>query len=262
MPLQRYFDVAEDKLETYNTTEFNPEKGDRLMMEAGFAKNAEGYWEKDGSEIICDILGVSDLFDDIGPIMRAQLDRAGIRSSYSKPPDAWGMQTRGEATCALRGHGGSVRDPYYTLNLYRTSEGYELGEGHQINAYHWSNTDFDRIIDEVAVTGMSNYAKLEELWGQAMDIWLAELPDVQVVEWYHRIAMNTTYWTNWPTHDNPYTNGGFLAHDVPVDCEQLGSGSTVTIPLLAERTTAARSDRGARRRGFILIRGAPRPVLH
>ena len=215
-PLQRYFDAAEDKLETFNTIEFNPEKGDRLMTEAGFTKNAEGYWEKDGSEIICDILGVSDLFDDIGPIMRAQLDRAGIRSSYSKPPDAWGMQTRGEATCALRGHGGSVRDPYYTLNLYRTSEGYELGEGHQINAYHWSNPEFDRIIDEVAVTGMSNYAKLEELWGQAMDIWLEALPDVQVVEWYHRIAMNTTYWTNWPTHDNPYTNGAFWHMTFPL----------------------------------------------
>ena len=216
-PLQRYFDVVEEKLSTtHNTSEYNPTRADSLMMEAGFEKNSDGYWERDGSEIVCDILGVSDLFDDIGPIMRAQLDRAGIRSSYSKPPDAWGMQTRGEATCALRGHGGSVRDPYYTLNLYRTSEGYEAGEGHQINAYHWSNPQFDEIIDQVAVTGMSDYARLEELWGQAMDIWLEDLPDVQVVEWYHRIAMNTTYWTNWPTHDNPYTNGAFWHMTFPL----------------------------------------------
>ncbi len=208
-PLQRYFDAVEGKLSsTHNTTEYNPAKADALMIEAGFSKNGDGYWEKDGSVVLCDILGFG-IFNDFGPILARQLDNAGVKSSYSNPPDAWARQQDGTASCGLRGHGGSVRDPYFTMNLYYGTDAKEAGEGHQVNAYHWSDPRFNELTDEISSTAINNVAKLEELWTEAMDIWLEELPDVQVIEWYHRIPMNQTYWTNWPTHDNPYTNGAF-----------------------------------------------------
>ena len=34
-----------------------------------------------------------------------------------------------------------------------------------------------------------------ELFRKAMEIWLPELPDIQLVQNFHRIPMNTTYWT-------------------------------------------------------------------
>jgi len=40
-----------------------------------------------------------------------------------------------------------------------------------------------------------------------MEIWLPELPDIQLVQNYHRIPWNTTYWKNWPTEENAYING-------------------------------------------------------
>ena len=42
---------------------------------------------------------------------------------------------------------------------------------------------------------------------QAMEIWLPDLPDIQLVQNFHRIPMNTTYWKNWPTAENDYVNG-------------------------------------------------------
>ncbi|GAJ12069.1 unnamed protein product, partial [marine sediment metagenome] len=75
--------------------------------------------------------------------------------------------------------------------------------------YRWHNDEFDRLVDDMAVTSMAELAKLKELTHDVMEIWLDELPDIQVVEWYHRIPMNTTYWTNWPTEDNMYVNGAF-----------------------------------------------------
>lgn len=201
-PLQRYFDAVEDELAgPYDTTEYNPEKADALMMEAGYSKNSDGYWEKDGNVVICDILSFG-IFNHYGTLVARQLDNAGIKSSYSTPPDAWSRQSAGEASCGLRGHGGSVRDPYFTMNLYYSTPD-------SPNAYHWSNDRFNELTDQVFATSIDDYAKLEELWTQAARIWLDELPDVQVLEFYHRIPMNTTYWTNWPTHDNPYTNGAF-----------------------------------------------------
>ena len=52
-----------------------------------------------------------------------------------------------------------------------------------------------------------NVEKLKDLFRAAMEIWLPDLPDIQLVQNYHRIPMNTTYWKNWPTEDNPYING-------------------------------------------------------
>ena len=56
------------------------------------------------------------------------------------------------------------------------------------------------------MTDPENIAKLKELFRAAMEIWLPELPDIQLVQNYHRIPMKTTYWKNWPTQDNPYIN--------------------------------------------------------
>ncbi|MCB0110227.1 MAG: hypothetical protein KDE53_30110, partial [Caldilineaceae bacterium] len=51
--------------------------------------------------------------------------------------------------------------------------------------------------------------KLKELFHQAMEIWLPELPDVMTVETVILLPRNTTYWTNWPTAENPYVHEGF-----------------------------------------------------
>jgi len=61
----------------------------------------------------------------------------------------------------------------------------------------------------VFVTAMDDKPKLTPLFRQAMEIWLPDLPDIQLTEFYHRIPMNTTYWKNWPTAENPYINGAF-----------------------------------------------------
>jgi peptide/nickel transport system substrate-binding protein len=50
---------------------------------------------------------------------------------------------------------------------------------------------------------------VKELFRDAMEIWLRELPSLPVLQWMHRIPMNTTYWTGWPTEEDPYLNGAF-----------------------------------------------------
>ena len=57
------------------------------------------------------------------------------------------------------------------------------------------------------VTPTDDYATLEKLFVDAMAIWLPNLPDIPLTELYHRIPYNETYWTNWPTDENPYVNG-------------------------------------------------------
>jgi peptide/nickel transport system substrate-binding protein len=52
-------------------------------------------------------------------------------------------------------------------------------------------------------------------------IFLDELPDCPVQQWLHRIPMNQTYWTGWPTQDDPYLNGAFWHLTFPLILHRL-----------------------------------------
>ena len=79
---------------------------------------------------------------------------------------------------------------------------------HLVNFAEWKNEAY-KIVDDVFVTDMANKPKLMELFRKAMEIWIPELPDIPLVQLFHRIPMNTTYWQNWPTAETPYVNGAF-----------------------------------------------------
>ncbi|HEX5327587.1 MAG TPA: hypothetical protein VFW75_13025, partial [Acetobacteraceae bacterium] len=130
----------------------------------------------------------------------------GVAASMSLPPDFDSRFQKGDYTGSIYGHGGSIREPYDTLRLYQ-GKSIAVPGAHLVNFSRWKNADYDKIVDEVYVTDPENVAKLKDLFHAAMEIWLPELPDIQLVQNYHRIPMNTTYWKNWPTAENPYING-------------------------------------------------------
>jgi peptide/nickel transport system substrate-binding protein len=203
-----YFESVADLLEEYPTLEFNPEKGDALLTESGWAKDGEGFWTKDGVPLEVPIESLA-LFSDIGPVIAEQLRQHGVRSEFSLPTDILDRFEQGNYQATLFGHGGSVSsDPYYTLRLYQ-SKTLAVPGGHQVNFTRWNNPEFDAIVDEIAVTPVEDQEALLEQFHRAMEIWLPELPDIQIQEFYHRIPMNTTYWQGWPTQDDPYVNGAF-----------------------------------------------------
>ncbi len=84
-----------------------------------------------------------------------------------------------------------------------------MGGGHLVNFSKWQNEEYDTLVDEIAVTPPEDQEALLALFRQTMEIWLPELPDIQIQEWYHRIPMNTTVWSGWPTEQDPYVNGAF-----------------------------------------------------
>ena len=208
-PLRPYIDSVKDITAKYNTLEFNPAKGAELLSKKGWKKDSAGFWvDAQGTRIKLDIISYGVLGASVGPVITEQLRRQGIETSFANPPDFDDRFQKGQYNGALYGHGGSVRDPYYTLRLYQSVT--EAVPGfHLANFARWKNATYDKIVDEVFVTDMNNKAKLMELFHKAMEIWIPELPDIPLTYNYHRIAMNTTYWTNWPTEQNLYINGAF-----------------------------------------------------
>jgi len=145
----------------------------------------------------------------MGPVLVEMLKKGGIDATYVHPPDMIDRFQQGDYQGMLFGHGGSVNsDPYDTMRLYQSSS-VAIPGGHAVNFSKWKNAEYDKIVDEMAVTAPSDQAKLLDQFKRAMAIWLPELPDIPIQQWYHRIPYNNNYWSGWPTKDNAYVNGAF-----------------------------------------------------
>lgn len=213
--LRPYVDSIKDLLEKYPTLEYNVQKGDALLEKKGFKKGSDGIWvDPTGKPMKFEILG-SNTFAAVGPVVQELLKRAGIDATYIQPPDSDDRFFKGDYVAKLYGHGGSIKDPYLTLRLYQSATTAVPG-AHLANFPKWTNKQYDAIVDEMAITAPDNTPKNMELYRKAMEIWLPEMPDIVLTEFYHRIPMNTTYWTGWPTNDNNYVNGAFwhLTHQL------------------------------------------------
>ena len=211
--LQPYFDDVSDLLAEYDTTEFNLDKSNEIMTSKGYTKDSEGMWvDGDSERITFEIITFPQHPSTTpqAPIVAEQLRRAGFDTSFLLPADFVNRIYTGEAAAFLWGHGGSMNDPFTTLNnLYHVRDYKPTGEStNGANIYRWQNEEFSNIVDEMKTVAPDDPA-LSGLFHEAMEIWLPNLPDVMLVETVILVPMNTTYWTNWPSPDNPYVHEGF-----------------------------------------------------
>jgi len=204
-PLLPYFDAVKDLLAKYDTVEYNPKKGDALLRAKGFKKQDNVWHMPDGKSFTLPIIGTGLSGSAMGPVLSTMLKRHGVDASLSLPPDFDSRFQKGDYTGSIYGHGGSIREPYDTLRLYQ-SQSIAVPGAHAVNFSRWKNPAYDKIVDEVYITDPTNVPKLKELFRAAMELWLPALPDIQLVQNYHRIPLNETYWKNWATEQNPVVN--------------------------------------------------------
>lgn len=204
--LKPFVDAVAPMFEQYPYLEYKPEKGDALLTAKGWAKNGDGMWQDEtGAPVELEIISFFD-FTGVGPVVVEQLSRNGIAAVYSEPPDIFTRFYGGDYTGALFGHGGSYSgDVYYSLRLYQSSST-EIPGGHLANFSKFSNVEFDALVDELYRTSPTDTEKVMQIWKDAMALWLPGYPDLQISQGIHRLPMNETYWTGWPTADDPYIN--------------------------------------------------------
>jgi len=179
-------------------------KVEERMKAAGFEKNDDGFFAKDGEVFQPEILTV-DIYADIGPVIVEQLRQAGFDAQQINPPDAWTIMGDGNSKTFFRGHGGSVKDPWITLDMYTEKNSVPTGTNVVNESWtRWWDPDYEVAVNEMARTSPDDEAKMQELFDKCMQIWYTNLPEVPISEWFHRLAMNTTYWTGWPNKDDAY----------------------------------------------------------
>jgi peptide/nickel transport system substrate-binding protein len=206
-PLMPYFDAVKDLLAKYDTNEFAPKKGDALLAAKGLKKGADGFWtDGEGKRLNVDIIGFGASGPAMGPVLVEMLKRRGIDSSMALPPDFDDRFQKGQFDGAIYGHGGSVNEPYATMRLYQSAS-IAVPGAHQANFSRWKNSEYDKLVDEAYGVAPDDTKRLSDIWRRAMEIWLPDLPDIQLVQNYHRIPWNTNYWKHWPIEEDSYVNG-------------------------------------------------------
>ena len=211
-PLAKYTAQVQDLVEKHGVNVHDPARTAEIMRRKGWVLDEEGLWVRDGLRVKVPIVVYPGLFQDFTPILVRQLRNAGFDASFRMYSDAYTNISQGTARAFIMGVGGSVRDPYFTLRLFHSRYVKPTGTA-TAYYYRWSNAEFDRLVDEMGKVAPDDPA-LIPLFRDAMDIWLAELPAVPLLQWFHRIPHNQTYWTNWPSAENPYMNSAFWVRTV------------------------------------------------
>ena len=203
--LMKWLDLVDSSglSKKYPIGTYDPQKTADILQKKGYAKNSQGMWAKAGKTFSI-VFNMGSNFLPIAPVVVAQLRKAGIDASFKISQNMGTLLATGELDGFFNGHAGSVRDPYFTLRLYQSRFSAPTGQP-ATYPYRWKDTQFDQIVDQMGMT-TDNDPKLSALFLQAIEIWMKNLPDIPLVLNYHRIPLNTTYWTNWPTADNPYIN--------------------------------------------------------
>ena len=204
--LQKYTNTATDLLLQYPVDDFDLDKTAQILTRKGYAKDGEGFWSKEGQRLKLTI-DVYQFMLDFAPVLIEQLRQAGIDASFRQTSDAYTRMSSGQAQAFIFGHGGSVRDPYFTLRLYHSRFVQPTGTSTP-TFWRWSNAQYDAIVDRMGETDPAD-PELINLFHQALGVWLPEMPAIPLLQFYHRIPHNQTYWTNWPSAQNPYINSAY-----------------------------------------------------
>ncbi|MEZ4864809.1 MAG: ABC transporter substrate-binding protein [Caldilineaceae bacterium] len=183
---------------------------DEHMQAAGYAKNGDGVWAKEGA-VLTIPLRTPQWLAPLTPVVAAQLQQAGFNAVEMLEPEgstAWtNDMLLGDFDTIFRVHCGSLSEPFETLKDQHSRYATPLGEPcPSIQACsRYRNEEYDALIDEMeAMVGSPNNARYVELSNQALDIYLRDMPELMLLEELHVVIFNETYWTGWPNESDPY----------------------------------------------------------
>ncbi len=215
-PLDRLVKLLEDKglYQKYPLLTTDPAKAVQIIESKGYTKGGDGYYAKDGKQLALDIQ-VHEAFIEkqrIAQVVVEQLQNIGINASWRKlAGPTWTDNfykgnyeaKMGWQTC------GSVNEPWKSMDTFNVSWLKPVGESagaDDHNAWRWSGDvakQYSAIVDQMGVLPLGD-PKLDDMFVQAMDLWMSELPVIPITQAKKIIPFNQTYWTNWPSSTVTY----------------------------------------------------------
>ncbi len=198
-----------DLIDTSPITTFDVDNAKEIIESKGYTMNEDtGYYEKDGEELTIHIQTPEPLIENqkIAQVVVEQWQRAGINASSGNV--AYGTfwdnffngnyeARSGWQTC------GSINEPWASMDTLNISYVVPVGERASKNAWRWENQEYSDLVDQIGVLPLGDPA-INDLFVEAADIFMDEMPVLPVTQAKKIVPFNESYWTNWPSADNPY----------------------------------------------------------
>ncbi len=216
-------------------TRADVEAGQALIEAAGYTKNDEGMYEKDGQplEVSIHVNSASTEYVRTIDVIVEQLQRAGI-DAKSVPVENgvfWGEvlplgsyeMTYSWLSC------GSVNEPWSSMSRYTNNAIAPVGErapGFN-NTGRWdtdATTAYSEIVNRMGELALDDPA-IPGMVAEAYQYLADEVPFIPLVQSAKLLPYNTTYWTGWPTAENDYNHPFFWwnhTHQIIHNLEKAG----------------------------------------
>jgi len=222
-PLQKYLDACKPLLAKYPVNALDLNKTTEIMSGKGYKRiksKGDMLWaDSSGKVIDCTIYGIQDLNNDYGAILAEQLRKGGFNASLQTPADTGTRMANGSAPMFILGFAGALADPFPSLVNMTSDKVSKIGVSGSTNA-RWKSAAFDKVIQQMGVLPVNDPKELP-LFLKAMEIYLKEIPHVSIVQWYHRVPLNTKYWTGWPSSQDPFLPAAFWFTTLPLEITHL-----------------------------------------
>ncbi len=206
---EEYVPQLQDVYDEFNVDDVDLAKVAEIMTAKGYAPNADGLWAKDGETLKLTIQ--MQALNPGGPVLVQQLRNAGFDTVMDAVQDAAFQDNArsGEYDMHLWVHCGSIYDPWSTLEHYHSKYSAPAGTGlGNIRSYtRYENPELDAILDQMeGMVPSADDPAYVDLVRQALTIYFRDLPDITLGYENQTFVFNNTYWTNYPSAENPYTH--------------------------------------------------------
>ena len=205
--VKQYLPLMQDILDKYDAGEHSLDKVDDRMTTAGYSKDSEGFWTKDGERVEI-TLEIPSWMRPQGPFLEKQLQAGGFDAVFKQgEPATIGDRLRLGETEVVWVQCGSINEPYDTFKSYHSKNSGPPGEVYQgaVQGGRYENPEMDALLDEMeGMLHSPDDPRYVELARQAMELFLRDMPVIHIAEELHVIVHNTHYWQGWPGVEDPY----------------------------------------------------------
>jgi peptide/nickel transport system substrate-binding protein len=227
--VKQYLPLMQDILDKYDAGNHSLEKVDERMGTAGYSKDSEGFWTKDGERVEI-TLEIPSWMRPQGPFLEKQLQAGGFDAIFKQgEPATIGDRLQLGETEVVWVQCGSINEPYDTFKSYHSKNSAPPGERYAgaVQGGRYENPEMDAILDEMeAMLHSPDDPRYVELARGAMELFLRDMPVIHIAEELHVIVHNTHWWTGWPGVEDPYVapyppwNGWYL---ITLNLERTGN---------------------------------------
>jgi peptide/nickel transport system substrate-binding protein len=191
-------------------TTYDPKLAYAIFEKKGYKRNKANFWEKDGKVLSITLQAHAAYVEmkKIPMVVVEQWQRGGVDAVLRVLEGTnWSENLNNgtfEASCGWQSCG-SVNEPWASLEQYNIKYFKPIGERASTNYWRWSNQPFSDLVDKIGTLPLES-PEIIPLFKQAMTILYDEMPVIYVTQARKILPQNSTYWTNWPTADNPYSH--------------------------------------------------------